>query len=68
MTELERCPFCGSTASEQFTMIGERFIQCDDPRCQAKGGKSGSFEGAAVLWNRRVQGSGVRGQDSGVRI
>lgn len=55
MTELERCPFCGCTGSEEFTMIGERFIQCDDPRCQAKGGKSGSFEGAAELWNRRCE-------------
>lgn len=50
------CPFCGDTASLQYSMTGLKFIQCDNGLCQARGGISNDYDIARNLWNKRVEG------------
>ena len=53
MNELRPCPFCGGQAEMCDRDIGDapHWVVCR--KCDVAGPRTGSREGAAMLWNRR---------------
>lgn len=64
MTELERCPFCGSTVHVQLGMFGPlAMVVCDNDDCAAivsyeEGGER--LHEAVKRWNRRADNETYR--------
>ena len=59
MSELKRCPFCGSVGEiERKTVLNLWIVQCSNPSCPASymiGFDYDTEEEAVEAWNRRAK-------------